>query len=50
MKHINLRLPDDLHEKVKAAAHQDRRSLNAWIVVQLDHVLNGEGRPASPPP
>ncbi|WP_107438025.1 Arc family DNA-binding protein [Streptomyces mirabilis] len=30
MKHVNLRLPDDLHERAKADA--DDRSLNSWLV------------------
>ncbi|MFF2129944.1 Arc family DNA-binding protein [Streptomyces olivochromogenes] len=32
MKHVNLRLPDDLHEQARAAADADDRSLNSWLV------------------
>lgn len=31
-KHVNLRLPDDVHEKAVAAAAADDRSLNSWLV------------------
>lgn len=33
MKHINFRVPDDLHAEVKALAEEDSRSLNAMLVV-----------------
>ncbi len=49
MKHINLRLPDDLHEQVKDAAERDRRSINTWIVVQIERAISGKDLPASPP-
>jgi hypothetical protein len=32
MKHVNLRLPDDLHQQAVAAAAADDRSLNSWLV------------------
>ncbi|MCT9076949.1 Arc family DNA-binding protein [Streptomyces fulvoviolaceus] len=32
MKHVNLRLPDDLHEQARAAADADDRSLNSWLI------------------
>ncbi|MEU2740744.1 toxin-antitoxin system HicB family antitoxin [Streptomyces sp. NPDC007095] len=32
MKHVNLRLPDDLHEQAKATADADDPSLNSWLV------------------
>lgn len=32
MKHVNLRLPDDLRERAKAAAAADDRSLNSWLI------------------
>jgi predicted HicB family RNase H-like nuclease len=48
-KHLNLRLPDDLHAVVKAAADRDRRSLNSMLVVLIERGL-ATGRPASPPP
>jgi hypothetical protein len=41
--HINLRLPADLHARLKDQAAHDRRSLNAEIVWLLDRSL---ARPA----
>ncbi|MFF8397340.1 Arc family DNA-binding protein [Streptomyces sp. NPDC016172] len=32
MKHVNLRLPDDLHEQARDAAAADDRSLNSWLI------------------
>jgi len=37
--HINLRLPADLHARLKTQAAHDRRSLNAEIVWLLDRSL-----------
>jgi predicted HicB family RNase H-like nuclease len=37
MKNVNVRVPDDLHARIKAAAETDRRSLNAeilWLIEQ----------------
>jgi hypothetical protein len=31
-KHVNLRLPDDVHEMAVAAAADDDRSLNSWLI------------------
>lgn len=39
MKHVNLRLPDDLHAEVKAAAEGDARSLNSMLAVLLKEAL-----------
>jgi predicted HicB family RNase H-like nuclease len=50
MKHVNLRLPDELHEKVKAVAEQNRRSLNSMLIVLIERALDQQDRPASPPP
>lgn len=41
MKHVNLRLPDDLHAIVKAAADRDRRSLNSMLIVLIERGLAG---------
>jgi predicted HicB family RNase H-like nuclease len=39
MKNITLRLPDDLHALVVAAADQDERSLNGEIIWLLRQAL-----------
>ncbi|MET9411103.1 YlcI/YnfO family protein [Streptomyces sp. NPDC002935] len=45
MKHVNLRLPDDLHEQAKTAAEADDRSLNSWLVSLVRRaVADGEHR------
>jgi predicted HicB family RNase H-like nuclease len=31
-KHVNLRLPDDVHAAAVAAADADDRSLNSWLI------------------
>ena len=33
---LNLRLPSELHQKLKALAEKDRRSLNSEIVLILE--------------
>lgn len=37
-----LRLPDGMRERIKAAADQNNRSMNAEIVARLDISLSGE--------
>ena len=46
MKQLNLRLPDDLHTALAAAAEADHRSLNSMIVVLIERglVMAGPGR------
>jgi predicted HicB family RNase H-like nuclease len=39
MKHVNLRLPDDLHALLVAAAKDDTRSLNSEIIHLLRRAL-----------
>lgn len=39
MKQINLRLPDDLHARVKEAAERDHRSINAQIMWLMEQAL-----------
>lgn len=41
---VTLRLPAYLHTKLQAIAEADRRSLNTWIIVQLDAAA-GEPKP-----
>jgi hypothetical protein len=32
VKHVNLRLPDDIHQRAVEAATDDDRSLNSWLI------------------
>ncbi|SEF93070.1 Arc-like DNA binding domain-containing protein [Thermomonospora echinospora] len=40
MIRLSLRLPDDLHTRLVARAHADRRSLNSEILHLLETALN----------
>ena len=59
---LAIRMPESLHDAVREAAHQNRRSLNAELVMRLelsfeiegprapDHpILAGHARPGPPP-
>ncbi|WP_200300498.1 Arc family DNA-binding protein [Streptomyces adelaidensis] len=48
MKHVNLRLPDDLHEQARAAAATDDRSLNSWLVAIVRRAVAPDETPDSP--
>jgi predicted HicB family RNase H-like nuclease len=51
MKQLNLRIPDDLHERFVQAAEASRRSLNAEILWLAERALDEEsdpGRHSSP--
>ncbi|MER6014301.1 Arc family DNA-binding protein [Streptomyces bluensis] len=48
MKHVNLRLPDDLLDKAKAAAAADDRSLNSWLVAIVRRTVESDGTPNRP--
>ncbi|MFP3992177.1 YlcI/YnfO family protein [Streptomyces sp. E11-3] len=48
MKHVNLRLPDDLHEQARAAAEADDRSLNSWLVSLVRRAVEPGGTPNRP--
>lgn len=41
---LTVRLPHELHARVKALAHEDRRSLNAQLVWLLDAAVDLEER------
>jgi hypothetical protein len=47
MKHVNLRLPDDIHAALAAAAETDRRSLNSMIIVMIEEALRTRDSPAA---
>ena len=49
MKHVNLRLPDDLHALLVEAAKTDDRSLNSEIIHLLRQALdNRDGDSPAP--
>lgn len=39
MKTVSVRLPDDLHDRLKADADLNRRSLNSQIIVLVEQGL-----------
>lgn len=45
VKQISLRLPDDLHERLKVTAERDRRSLHAEILFGLEAWLEQSEKP-----
>lgn len=45
MKNLNLRVPDELHARLKALAESDHRSLNAEIVHLLDRASAEQSHP-----
>lgn len=44
MKQISLRLPDDLHTRLRAEAERNRRSLHAEILWRLEHPIPTESQ------
>nr|WP_217687815.1 toxin-antitoxin system HicB family antitoxin [Streptomyces antibioticus] len=56
-KHVNLRLPDDVHALAVAAAATDDRSLNSWLISVVRRAVASsgtqdrpDGDPATPAP
>ncbi|WP_232795227.1 toxin-antitoxin system HicB family antitoxin [Kitasatospora sp. NRRL B-11411] len=47
-KHLNLRLPDDVHAAAVAAAAADDRSLNSWITTVVRRAAEPAGTPNRP--
>jgi predicted HicB family RNase H-like nuclease len=41
MKHLNVRLPDDVHAKLVAMAETERRSLNSMLIVLIEREKSG---------
>lgn len=39
VRHLGLRLPEDLLVRMRAVAAADRRSLNSWAVVALEQAV-----------
>ncbi|MEV8034155.1 Arc family DNA-binding protein [Streptomyces sp. NPDC086182] len=48
MKHVNLRLPDDLHEQARAASDADDRSLNSWLISVVRRAVTSDETPKRP--
>jgi predicted HicB family RNase H-like nuclease len=42
MKHVNLRLPEDVHAELTALAKASRRSLNSMIIVLIEEAAKLE--------
>jgi len=38
-KHLNVRFPADIHERIKRAAAKDHRSMNSWILITIQRAL-----------
>lgn len=39
VRHLGLRLPDDLLARLRTAAAADRRSLNSWALIALERAV-----------
>ncbi len=48
MKNFNIRLPDDLHERLVKAAAEDKRSAHSEVLWFIEHGLD-ERRVNAPP-
>ena len=47
---LAIRMPDALHEAIRAAAHHNRRSINAELVMRLEQSFDLEAPPAPATP
>ncbi|MFD8805397.1 toxin-antitoxin system HicB family antitoxin [Streptomyces sp. NPDC059597] len=47
-KHVNLRLPDDVHAAAVVAAAADDRSLNSWLISVVRRAAQPSGTPDRP--
>jgi len=47
-KHVNLRLPDDVHALAVAAAAADDRSLNSWLISVVRRAAESGSTPDRP--
>jgi predicted HicB family RNase H-like nuclease len=36
---VHFRIPEDVHDRIKAVAAADRRSLSAWVTVACEKAL-----------
>ena len=39
VRHVNLRIPQSLHEQAVAQAKRERYSLNSWILVLIERAI-----------
>lgn len=50
MRYLSVRVEDDLYERVREAAKQDRRSVNVWVTLVLERAVEeAEGKHPSRP-
>lgn len=47
MKHVSLRLSEELLDTLRALAERDRRSLNSEIIVLLDEAVTARDSPVA---
>jgi uncharacterized protein (DUF1778 family) len=45
---VHIRVDEDLHERMKAAAAADRRSLANWVAVACERAMDAITAPAQP--
>lgn len=48
-KHLNVRFPIDVHERIKIAAANDDRSMNSWILAVIRRALAEQDTPSRRP-
>ena len=39
---VHFRIPEDVHDRIQAAAAKDRRSLSNWVTVACEKALAGD--------
>jgi hypothetical protein len=50
MKELKVRVPDTLHDQLKALAASEHRSINAQVTLLIEQAVQGQDRSDSPPP
>jgi predicted HicB family RNase H-like nuclease len=45
VRYLSVRVEDDLYERVRAAAQQDRRSMNVWVTIALERAVEDQEQP-----
>lgn len=41
---FSLRIPDDLHERIKEQAEKEKRSINTMIIITMEKYLDDEDK------